>query len=133
MSVRAGEIIALEQQRLPCHIGKRIRETVARIQRRRMPAHAEVPPRYPCSCQVFGHNRYRLDRGVLKECVEFMACFRTATALNHNRRFQDTRDGHTARCSCQDLHLVAFRIGLPVQDCQKCRRVNNYLGKPCSS
>ncbi len=118
MNVGTGELIALVQKWLACHVGKRIRETVTEIQRCRVPVLAKVPPGKPRSRQVFACNRYRLNRSVLKVCAKFMPCLRTATAHNHHRRFQDIGDRHTARYCCQDFGLVAFRIGLPVQDCQ---------------
>ena len=98
-----------------------------------MPALAEVPPDYPGSRQVFRRKRHRLDQGVLKKHVKFMACLSTATALNSNRRFQDIRDRYTARCFSQDPRLLSSRIVVPVQECRQGRRINDYPGRPLSS
>lgn len=131
--VRSGEVVALEEKRRPSDIGQGIGEAVPEVERRRVVALAEPPPRESGASKLPQRHRDQFDRGPAHQAIELPSRGGPAAALRHDRDFQRVRDGHAPDARIREGVLDGRGIRLVIQDRQDRRAVHDHLGSPRSS
>jgi hypothetical protein len=89
--VGAREIIPLEQQRFIARPRQGIREAVAIIQSRRMPAFAEASPGKPGDGDLVGIDSNDLNAGFMEPKIELRATDLTEARLDDDGEFKNGR------------------------------------------
>lgn len=83
-NVRAGKVVALVEQRLPCRSGKRVGEAIAKVQSCWMPSLAVLPPGSPRRFELGDGDRDGFDCRMLKESIQLAAGLCPASTLDHD-------------------------------------------------
>ena len=93
LDIGAGEVLALEQQRLTGRARQRVGEAVAEVERRRMVALPEAPPGAPGLLCMFGQDRFRIDPRLSRKASHSCPAAvppRLSTTMNTSSRWQPT-------------------------------------------
>ncbi len=98
LDIGAGEILALEEERLARRFRECIGETVTEIRRRPVIALAEAPPSAAGCFNMFDRNRRQFDRGAFQQYVEFVTRRRAAAAFHNDGYLQHIGDRHGRWC-----------------------------------
>ncbi len=134
LDVRLGEVIPLEQQRLPAHVGEGVGEAVSEVEGGGVVPLAEPPPRVPGRDEVSECHGNEFDLHLPEVVLGVHPGYRPASPLNDQRDLQRVSDRHagTGRCMADRL-MEAVRLRFLREDRENRRTVHNHLGNPRSS
>ena len=132
-NVGQGEIVSLEQEGFARRSAKRVGETVAKVQARLVPAFAEVEKSLPSQLALLDGDGLDDEARAAEEGVGLARAVRTELALDHHREFDMVRHADPADVGRADAFNEVSRLRLPVEDGDEGGRVDDHLGRPCSS
>ncbi|HEU0223206.1 MAG TPA: hypothetical protein VFR34_13485 [Paracoccaceae bacterium] len=73
------------------------------------------------------------DAGLGEEAVELRYTGAAASGEGDDRGFEQRDRGNPACFGPLDLRDIEEVVGIPEENCEQCRRVDDYVGRPFSS
>ena len=105
------KIVTLEEQRLTCGFCQCVRETISKIQPRRVTTSAsEIAICCPRDARVFRRDRLDTDPRLSEQIIKTATGNRITTAINHNRRLEIVGRGEATAIRLRNRNRKSSRL-----------------------
>jgi len=131
--VRFLEVFSFEQERLAGDLGKRIGEAVAEIQPSLVTPFSEIVKRLACDMRLLDCKRLDNDACPAEKHIALAGDFRPGLTLDDYGELQKAPDANETALRTMDEPDVAVGFRFPEQNRHQRGRVQDHLGRPCSS